>query len=92
MSLFLAVDRYEDALRCIQDGQEPHKDDAAYFFELAGLIFAFEIKELLDLAHTCLQWGLSVDPSESHHLLTFWLDAHSNSEVVALLRQNNALD
>jgi tetratricopeptide (TPR) repeat protein len=92
VSLFLAVDRYEDALRCIQDGQEPHKDDAAYFFELAGLIFAFEIKELLDLAHTCLQWALSVDPSESHHLLTFWPDAHNNKEIVALLREYKALD
>jgi hypothetical protein len=33
-----------------------------------------------------------VDPSESHHLLTFWPDAHNNSEVVALLREYKALD
>lgn len=92
ISLFLAVDRYEDALRCIQDGQEPHKDDAAYFFELSGLIYAFEIKELLDLAQTCLEWALSVDPSEAHHLLTFWPNAHQHTEVVAMLRRYKALD
>jgi len=90
ISLHLAEDQFEQALQCIEDGQEPHKEEAAYFFELAGLLYAFEIPELLELGKTCLRWALSIDASEAGHLLSFWPQAAQNPEVARLLRDGGA--
>jgi tetratricopeptide (TPR) repeat protein len=91
ISLFLAEDSIEQAMQCIQDGQEPHQEEAAYFYELSGLLYAFDMPELGELAATCLRWALAIDPSEAHHLLTFCPEAHDNPIVLSILKEGGAL-
>ncbi|MBU6192884.1 MAG: tetratricopeptide repeat protein [Bacteroidetes bacterium] len=91
ISLFLAEDSIEQAMQCIQDGQEPHQEEAAYFYELSGLLYAFDMPELVELAATCLRWALAIDPSEAHHLLTFCPEAHDNPVVLSILKEGGAL-
>jgi tetratricopeptide (TPR) repeat protein len=91
ISLHLAEDSLEQAMQCIQDGQEPHQEEAAYFFELSGLLYAFDVPELMELAATCLRWALAIDPSEAQHLLTFCPDAHNNPTILSILIEGGAL-
>jgi tetratricopeptide (TPR) repeat protein len=91
ISLYLAENSLERAMQCIQEGQEPHQEEAAYFFELSGLLYAFDMVELAELAATCLRWALAIDPSEAHHLLTFCPKAHDNPVVLNILREVSAL-